>query len=127
MNIYIPMTVNVLTPGHIKVLENLAGKGFVTIGLLTAKALEGYKKERQPYEDRLFILESLMWSMGGFEVIPQDSLDPSANLKRGNYHAFASGDGFEEVEEEAIRKYKLKKIKVKLPGEITKKYSSSKI
>lgn len=125
--IYIPMTVNVLTPGHIQVLEKLTSKGFVTVGLLTSKALQGYKKERMPYEDRKFIMDTIMWAIGNIEVVPQDSLDPSTNIKKYNIDALASGDGFEEVELAAIKKFGLQKINVKLPGEITKKYSSSKI
>ena len=127
MNIYLPMTCNILTPGHIQVLEKLIPKGFVTVGLLTSKALKGYKEELQPYEDRKYILETIMWSIGGFEVVPQDSLDPTKNIKEYNCHAMASGDGFEPIEEKAIHKLKLKKIHVKLKGEKEKTYSSSRV
>lgn len=125
--IYIPMSCRVLTVGHIKVLEKLNKLGWVTVGLLTAKALEGYKEEVVPYEDRFYILETIAMALGNVDVIPQDSLDPSVNLKAKKYDAFASGDGFEPVEEAAIKKFKLEKINVKLHGEKTKLYSSSKI
>lgn len=127
MNIYLPMTCNILTPGHIKVLENLTAKGFVTVGLLTAKALKGYKDELQPYEDRKYVLDTVMWALGNMEVIPQDSLDPTKNIKEYNCEAIASGDGWEKEEEQAIHKLNLKRINVKLKGETTKQYSSSKI
>ena len=38
--IYLPMTADVITPGHIKVVQFCAQKGTVIIGLLTAKALD---------------------------------------------------------------------------------------
>lgn len=120
------MSCRVLTVGHIKVLESLIKQGFVTVGLLTAEAMKGYKDEVVPYKDRHYILETVAMALGNIDVIPQDSLDPSENLKKG-YDAFASGDGFEPVEEAAIKKFKLEKINVRLYGEKTKLYSSSKI
>jgi glycerol-3-phosphate cytidylyltransferase-like family protein len=125
--IYFPMSCRVLTVGHIKVLEELIKEGFVTVGLLTANALEGYKDEIVPFKDRKYILETVGIAIGNVEVIAQDSLDPSDNLKKFKYDAIASGDGFEPVEEKAAKKFKLTKIDVKIPGEKTKRYSSSKI
>lgn len=127
LEIYFPMTCNVLTVGHIKCLEWLTKRGFVTVGLLTAKGLKGYKKELMPYSEREYILEMIALCIGDIEVVPQDSLNPSANIKKYQCNALASGDGFEKVELAAIRRYNLKRIEVKLEGEKTKKYSSSKI
>jgi glycerol-3-phosphate cytidylyltransferase-like family protein len=126
-SIYFPMTVNILTAGHIKVLEKLAGMGFITVGLLTSKALKGYKEELMPFEDRLYIMNTLMWGIGNMEVVPQHSLDPAPNIKKHGCTAIASGDGFEEVELEAIKKLGLEKINIKLPGEKEKQYSSTQI
>lgn len=126
-NIYFPMSCRILTAGHIKALEALNKIGFVIVGLLTAKALEGYKKEVVPYKDRLYILETIAMALGGIDVVAQDSLDPTKNLKAYQCGALASGDGFEEVELLAIAKLKLAKIEIKLKGEKTKLYSSSKI
>lgn len=125
--IYLPMTANILTVGHIKVLEKLRDEGFVTIGLLTSKALKGYKKEAVPFEDRKYILETVAMALGNIDVVPQDSLDPTENIKRYKCHAIASGDGFEKAELAAIKKLKIEAINVRLRGEKTKLYSSSKI
>lgn len=127
--IYFPMSARILTPGHIKALEVLNKQGFVTVGLLTAKALKGYKPEIVPYEDRFYILETIAYALGGIEIVPQDSLDPLENLKKYKAEALASGDGFEKVELDAIKKLKLEKIEVRLHGEKKngKLYSSSKI
>lgn len=121
------MTANILTPGHIKVLEALNRDAWVTVGLLTSEALKGYKKELMPYEDRKYILDTIAMALGHVEVVPQESLDPTENLKKYHPDAMASGDGFEPVELAAMKKLKIDKIDVKLRGEKLKKYSSSKI
>ena len=125
LNIYLPMTANILTVGHIKCIEQLYKQGTLTIGLLTAKALEGYKKEVVPFEERRYILQSLNFPC--IWIVPQNSLDPTSNIIKYECEAIASGDGWEDVEEQAIKKLKLKKINIKLRGEIEKKFSSSKI
>ena len=121
---YFPMTCNILTPGHIKCLKYLSRKDNVIVGLLTAKALKGYKKEVVPFKDRKFILESLYLPV---KVVPQDELNPYKNLKKYKCSAIASGDGWEKEELEAMTSLGVKKINIKLPGEKTKLYSSSKI
>ena len=125
--IYFPMTANILTVGHLKCLEYLSRRGFVTVGLLTSKALRGYKKELVPFQDRKYILDTIAMAIGNIDVVPQDNLNPMENIKRYKCTAIASGDGFEVVEKRAIKKFKLKEINIKLKGEIKKKYSSSKI
>lgn len=119
--IYIPMTCNILTVGHIKVLESLPSNTIV--GLLTAKGLRGYKKELVPFKDRKFILSRIFNGL----IVPQDSLDPSRNLKKYRCDIIASGDGFEISELKAIKKLNIKPLHIKLKGEKSKKYSSSMI
>lgn len=118
------MSARVITPGHIKCLEYLIQKGSVVVGLLTKEAMKGYKKEIVPYKDRKFILENLRFN---FNIVPQKTLDPSANIKKYKCDAIASGDGWEKKEVEAMEKLKLTAINIKLPNEKTKKYSSSKL
>ena len=108
--IYFPMTCNILVKGHIKALEILNKKGFVTIGLLTSGALKEYKKELMPFEDRKYILETIAMALGDIDIIPQDSLDPAENIKKYKCTAIASGDGWNEKELQAIKKLKLKRI-----------------
>lgn len=125
--IYFPMTAMIVTPGHIRCLEYLADHDFVKIGLLTEKALKGYKKEIVPYKDRKFVLESIIRSISDIAIVPQHSLDPSDNIERYGCTAIASGDKFEGVELEAISRYNLDRIDIRLRGEKRKKYSSSAI
>lgn len=108
--IYFPVTCNIITKGHIKALEILNKKGQVTVGLLTANALKGYKTEYMPYEDRYYILETIAMALGNIDVVPQDSLDPTENLKKYECTAIASGDGWEEKELKAIKKLGVKII-----------------
>ncbi len=124
------MSVNILTPGHIKCLEWLSEKypeSQIIIGLLTSEALKGYKKEVVPYEDRKFIVETLIKGMWGLSVVGQKTLDPSENIKKLKPTHIASGDGWERSEIEAIDKFELKRIDIKFTGEKEKVYSSTKI
>lgn len=110
MRIYFPLTCNILTKGHIRALEILSKLGFIKAGLLTAKALKGYKKELMPYEDREYILKTIAKAIGNIKVVPQDSLDPTENIKLHKCSAIASGDGWHKKELKAIKKLKLKII-----------------
>lgn len=122
--IYFPMTANILTAGHIKCIEWLSKKDSVMIGLLTAKALKGYKREIVPYEDRFYIMLQIAKSFDNVYVIPQDSLEPK---NAAHCDAIASGDGWEPVELEMIKRYNIKRIDIKLKGEKSKRYSSTAI
>lgn len=128
MVIYLPMTAEILTPGHIKAIKWLQKKGPVIVGLLSEKALKGYKKCVVPYKDREFIIKQFC------DVWRQDSLDPSENLEKLAERAMlgymqsvklglASGDGFEKVERDAAKKYGYKLLKINFP----KTWSSSKL
>lgn len=107
--IYIPMTMNVLVLGHIKILRKLIKKGDVIVGLLTSKALKGYKKELTTFKDRLYILESLDLDI---KIVPQESLDPTKNLKKYKCNALASGDGFEKCEIDSAKELGVKLLTV---------------
>mgnify|MGYP001595515064 CR=1 FL=1 len=127
MRILFPMTADLITPGHILCLEYLSRKGFVVVGLLTDKALKGYKQNVVPFSDRKFVLEALAEANDNIFIANQDSLNPTEVIEKYKCDAIASGDGFEKAELEAIKKFKLKKIDIKFGGEVTKKYGSSMI
>jgi glycerol-3-phosphate cytidylyltransferase-like family protein len=118
------MTLNILTPGHIKCLRYLSGKGELIVGLLSPKALKGYKKELMSWNDRKYILDNLNIDC---KIVRQDSLDPTKCILQYKCNAIASGDGFENQELNSINKLKIKVINIKLRGEKKKMYSSSKI
>lgn len=115
------MTCNLLTVGHIRCIKWLSQRyEKIIIGLLTAEALNGYKDEIVPFAGRKEIME---YVTNYRKVVAQNSLDPSENIEKYKPDAIASGDGWEKVEEEAIKKYNLVKIDIPLP----KEYSSSNI
>ena len=110
--IYVPFTCNILTVGHIKLLQKLLTKGEVVVGVLTDKALKGYKKVRMPFKDRFFILNELYIACD-LRIVSQETLDPSHNLKKYKCTILASGDGFEQSEKEACKKLGVKLLAVK--------------
>lgn len=87
----------------------LSKKGYVIVGLLSPKALKGYKKERVPFRDRKIILEAVLPKAKG-RIVQQDSLNPEAVAKKYKCTAIASGDGWEEKELKTIQKLGLKVI-----------------
>ena len=123
MLIYFPVTCELLTVGHIKCLEWLreyrhSKNPYIIIGLLTDKALRGYKDSIVPFEDRKYILEHLVVNKFGInilEIVPQDSLNPYKNLKEYHPEYIASGDGWEKEELAGIKKAKVKKLNITLP------------
>ena len=127
LEIYFPMSARILTVGHIKSLEWLTQYGFVTIGLLTSKAMSRYKDEIVPYYERKYILDTIAQAVEDVNVVPQESLNPAPNIRKYGCNALASGDGFEEIELKAIKELRLKRIDIKLRGERSKLYSSSTI
>lgn len=115
MTILFPMTANILTVGHINALEELSKEDFVRIGLLTTEALKGYKKELVSWEERKAVLQAVIRGMEDGEdilIIAQKSLDPAEVIRKYNITSIASGDGWEESELKAIKKFNLKKIDV---------------
>lgn len=77
--VYVGMSADLTHPGHLNIINEAKKLGEVTIGLLTDKAIAGYK--RLPfltYEQRKPIIENIK---GVHNVIPQETLDYVPNLK----------------------------------------------
>lgn len=126
MILYFPATMDLVTVGHIKCLEWLRDykkqiHPLIYIGLLTDKALRGYKKTVVSYKDREYIVKAIangIQTKCGLPcvwVVPQDSLNPYKNLKKYKAVILASGDGFEKVEKEAAKKLGVKLLKIDFP------------
>ena len=76
--VYVGMSADLIHPGHLNIINEAKKLGEVTIGLLTDKAIAGYK--RLPfltYEQRKLIIENIK---GVHNVIPQETLDYVPNL-----------------------------------------------
>ena len=77
--VYVGMCADLIHHGHINIIEVARKYGDVTVGLLTDKAMVGYKRlPLLAFEHRKRIVENLK---GVSKVIPQDSLDYVSNLK----------------------------------------------
>ena len=113
--IYFPASLRIVTPGHVRCLKWLSKQGEpITMGILTKKAMKDYKKELIDFEDRFEVADALARGFN-IKVVPQNSLDPSANIKIYKPDAIASGDGWEYDELKAIKKFNLRRIDIPLP------------
>lgn len=87
--VYIGMSADLLHHGHLNILKIGRELGEVTVGLLTDKAIAGYK--RLPFltfEARRAIVENIK---GVEEVVPQETLDYVPNLRRLQPHYVVHG------------------------------------
>ncbi|HEX5655224.1 MAG TPA: phosphoenolpyruvate mutase [Chitinophagaceae bacterium] len=78
--VYIGMSADLIHPGHLNVINTGKKLGRVVIGLLTDQAIASYKRVPYlSYEQRKIIVENIA---GVSEVIAQETLDYSDNLRK---------------------------------------------
>lgn len=78
--VYVGMTCDVIHHGHINIIQEAAKLGKLTIGLLTDRAVAGFKRlPTLTYKQREQILSAIK---GVHEIVPQDSWDYSENIDR---------------------------------------------
>jgi len=88
--VYVGMSADLLHHGHLNIINQAKQYGEVTIGLLTDKAIASYKRlPALSYHQRKAIIESIK---GVSEVIPQETLDYSENLKKVRPDYVVHGD-----------------------------------
>lgn len=76
--VYVGMSADLVHPGHINILKEAAKLGEVTVGLLTDAAIASYKRlPNLSFEQRRIVVESIK---GVVQVVPQHTLDYTANL-----------------------------------------------
>jgi phosphoenolpyruvate mutase len=76
--VYIAMSADLITPSHVKIIQEASKLGEVVIGLLTDSAVAGYQRlPYMPYEERKVVMENML---GVKKVVPQDTLDHVPNL-----------------------------------------------
>ena len=94
--VYIPMSADLIHPGHMRIIDAGSELGVVTIGLLTDEAIEN-KKNRQivmSYVDRKIVIEHIN---GVHAVIPQTTADYVPNLLRLRPDFVVHGDDWSEA------------------------------
>ncbi|MFT7420319.1 MAG: phosphoenolpyruvate mutase [Arcticibacterium sp.] len=92
--VYVGMSADLIHPGHLNILNQAAKLGEVTVGLLTDKAIASYKRlPYLEYEQRKIVLENLKAVTA---VIPQETLDYTANLEKMKPKYVVHGDDWKE-------------------------------
>ncbi len=100
-NVYIGMSADLIHPGHLNVLKKARELGNVTVGLLTDRAIASYKRlPYMTYEQRKSIVESLV---GVSQVVPQETLDYSANLRQYKPDFVVHGDDWKDGVQKPVR------------------------
>lgn len=95
------MSADLVHPGHLNVINTGKKLGHVVIGLLTDEAIASYKRVPYlTYEQRKIVVESIA---GVAEVVPQETLDYTANLKKIRPHYVVHGDDWKQGIQQATR------------------------
>ncbi len=94
MKVYVGMSADMIHPGHLNIIKEASKLGDVIIGLLTDKAIAGYKRlPTLEYEQRKIIIENIK---GVMEVVPQHELDYSINLRKIKPDFVVHGDDWQK-------------------------------
>lgn len=88
--VYVAMSADLVHHGHLNVIKHASNLGKVIIGLLTDKAITTYKPMPYlNYDQRKTIVENIK---GVTEVVPQETLDYTENLKKYKPNFVVHGD-----------------------------------
>ena len=104
--VYVPMAVDILHPGHIKIIKVSQEYGRVMVGLFTDEAIASYKRiPYMTYEQRKIVIENVK---GVDEVVPQLTRDYEDNLRKYKPDYMVHGTDWREgpladVREKAIK------------------------
>ena len=99
--VYIAISADILHHGHINLIKKAAEYGKLIVGVLTDEAVATYK--RFPvieFEERKFIIENIS---GVSEVVPQNTLDYTDNLKKYRPDYVFHGDDWKDGVQSKIR------------------------
>lgn len=88
------MSADLVHPGHMNILKKAAELGEVTVGLLTDEAIASYKRlPFMSYQERYEVISAIK---GVCEVVPQTTLDYTANLIQLRPDYVVHGDDWRE-------------------------------
>jgi len=92
--VYVGMSADLIHPGHINILNRAAELGQVVVGVLTDKAILSYKRlPYMNYDQRAEVVSNLK---SVYEVIPQNTLDYTENLRSLKPDYVVHGDDWKE-------------------------------
>ena len=127
--VYVPLAVDILHSGHIKILEHSKKYGKVIVGLLTDSAIGEYKQlPLLNYEERYKIISSIKFID---KIVPQETWDYSKNIVKYKPDFFIHGDDWKNGIQKKYRQKVILFLKknngklIEIP--FTKKISSEEI
>jgi len=92
--VYLALSADLLHHGHMNVLSKAASLGDITIGLMTDSAIAKYKRlPNLSYDQREIIVKGLK---GVSDVIPQNTMDYSENLRKVKPNYVVHGDDWRQ-------------------------------
>lgn len=99
--VYVGMSADMIHPGHLNIIKEANKLGDVIIGLLTDKAISSYKRlPALKFEQRKIIIENIK---GVSEVIAQNELDYSVNLRKLKPDFVVHGDDWKNGVQQQTR------------------------
>lgn len=99
--VYVGMSADLIHPGHLNILDQARKLGEVTVGLLTDSAIANYKRlPYMSYDQRKIVVENIK---GVARVVPQETLDYEANLRRLRPDYVVHGDDWQTGVQKATR------------------------
>jgi phosphoenolpyruvate phosphomutase / 2-hydroxyethylphosphonate cytidylyltransferase len=99
--VYVGMSADLIHPGHLNVLKKANELGRVIVGLLTDEAIASYK--RLPYLSYDQRREIILNLKGVDEVVPQETLDYSINLRKYKPDYVVHGDDWKAGVQKSTR------------------------
>ena len=99
--VYVGMCADLIHHGHVNIIKEATKYGTVVIGLLTDKAIASYKRlPALTYQQRKIVVENIK---GVYQVIPQESLDYTINLKKIKPDYVVHGDDWKTGPQQKTR------------------------
>ena len=92
--VYLAMSVDLIHPGHIHIIQKAAGLGLLTVGVLSDSAISSYKKiPYMNYSQRKNIIENIK---GVSNVVIQETVSYSDNIRSLNPDYVVHGNDWRE-------------------------------
>ncbi len=99
--VYLAMSVDLIHPGHINIIQKAANLGSLTIGVLSDSAIASYKKiPHMSFDQRKSIIENIK---GVSSVVVQDTLSYTDNIRNLKPDYVVHGDDWREGALKGVR------------------------